>query len=361
MQHHRTIDEDTLRIMDYVDAIRATQDISREQLKAIISTPSPGATEYLHAQAREVAQGIYGRNIYMRGLIEITNHCKNDCYYCGIRRSNTSLTRYRLSTAAILACCRTGYACGMRTFVLQGGEDVYFTDAALVPLVECIRQQFPDCAITLSLGERSKESYRRLHDAGADRYLLRHETADAAHYAILHPAEMSWMHRMQCLQELREIGYQVGAGFMVGSPRQTLDTLYKDMQFIRIFRPEMCGIGPFVATRNTPFANSPSGTVAETLRLLSLLRLLCPSVLLPATTALGSLDPQGREKGILAGANVVMPNLSPPEDRKLYNIYDNKLSSGDDVAVYRDELSHRFAAIGYNLAVDRGDHKNKEE
>lgn len=352
------LDDETKRLTGFVDAIRATRDVSQEQLAALLTTHNAAAIEYLHAQSREVAQGIYGRSVFMRGLIEISSHCRNDCNYCGIRRSNTTLMRYRLDTDTVLSCCRTGYASGMRTFVLQGGEDVYFTDEVLIPLVTRIRQQYPDCAITLSLGERSKESYQRLHDAGADRYLLRHETADPAHYAYLHPAEMSWEHRMLCLGELREAGYQVGAGFMVGSPRQTHCTLWKDLQFIRTFQPEMCGIGPFVATHNTPFAHEPNGRVEDTLRLLSLIRLLCPSVLLPATTALGSLDPQGREKGILAGANVVMPNLSPSRERKLYNIYDNKLSSGDDVARYRDELARRFAAIGYSLVVSRGDHRN---
>ncbi len=343
------------QIKAIVEAVRDTQDITLEQLQTILTMQCDEGKEYLHAAAREAAQRIYDNEVYLRGLIEISSHCKNNCLYCGIRRDNTTLSRYRMSTETILDCCRYGYSCGLRTFVLQGGEDVYFTDEKLVPLVAHIRKEYPDCAITLSVGERSRASYQALYEAGANRYLLRHETANAEHYAYLHPAEMRQEVRLQCLHDLREIGYQVGAGFMVGSPHQTPATLWEDLQFIKTFRPDMCGIGPFVATQHTPFAHEASGDVETTLRLLSIVRLLHPHVLLPATTALGSLHPTGRELGILAGANVVMPNLSPSENRKQYNIYDNKLSSGDDIALYRNCLEQRLATIGYRVVMSRGD------
>ncbi len=343
------------QIKEIVDSVCDTQDISLAQLQILLTMPDGEGKEYLHGAAREAAQRIYGNEVYLRGLIEISSHCKNNCNYCGIRRDNTTLPRYRMTTETILDCCRYGYSCGLRTFVLQGGEDVYFTDEKLIPIIGRIHKEFPDCAITLSLGERSRESYQALYDAGANRYLLRHETANAEHYAYLHPAEMKQELRMQCLRDLREIGYQVGAGFMVGSPHQTHATLWEDLQFIRTFRPDMCGIGPFVATQHTPFAHEASGDVETTLRLLSIVRLLHPHVLLPATTALGSLHPMGRELGILAGANVVMPNLSPSENRKRYNIYDNKLSTGDDIAHYRNCLEQRLSTIGYRVVMSRGD------
>lgn len=349
------LNNDFERLKKIVDDIEATRDITLSQLQMLLTTDDKEAKEYLHARAREVAQSIYGKDVFMRGLIEFSSHCKNNCRYCGIRRDNITLARYRLDEETILSCCKMGYDCGLRTFVLQGGEDVYFTDEVMVPLVAHIHRDFPDCAITLSIGERSRESYQKLFDAGANRYLLRHETADREHYAYLHPQELSFDNRMQCLRVLREIGYQVGAGFMVGSPHQTHETLLEDLQFIRTFLPEMCGIGPFVATQHTPFANEPNGSVEDTLRLLSIIRLLHPHVLLPATTALGSLNPFGREMGIQAGANVVMPNLSPTENRKQYNIYDGKICLGDDISHCRSCLEHRIESVGYHMVVDRGD------
>lgn len=293
----------------------------------------------------------------MRGLIEITNHCKNDCLYCGIRRSRRGVDRYRLDKNQILECCQQGYSLGFRTFVMQGGEDAWFTDERLCDIVSSIRNQFPDCAITLSMGERSRESYQLLFDAGADRYLLRHETADKAHYEKLHPKEMSFDNRQRCLRDLKEIGYQVGCGFMVGSPYQTFETIYQDIQLIRTLQPEMVGIGPFIPTAETPFADRPSGTVDTTLRLLAIIRLIHPHALLPATTALGTLHPQGRELGIMAGANVIMPNLSPVGHRKDYSIYDNKLSSGIEAAETVADSRARLQLIGSEVPVDRGDYK----
>ncbi|MCR5821600.1 MAG: [FeFe] hydrogenase H-cluster radical SAM maturase HydE [Bacteroidales bacterium] len=340
-----------------VDSIAASRDITLDQLKTLLAATDDEAVSYLFSRALETCRSVYGNAVFMRGLIELSNHCKNDCLYCGIRRSHTSVTRYRLTKEQVLECCSTGHGLGFRTFVLQGGEDGWYTDAVMVDIVSSIRSQYPDCAITLSLGERSRESYQRLFDAGANRYLLRHETANAAHYASLHPAEMSFDNRMRCLQELKEIGYQVGCGFMVGSPGQTPETLFDDLQFIRRFEPQMVGIGPFIPASGTPFENEPAGSVETTLRLLAIIRLMNPRVLLPATTALGTMHPRGRERGILAGANVVMPNLSPKDHRKDYALYDNKLCTGDEAAECRVCLDRRIRTTGSQLVVDRGDYR----
>ncbi len=342
-----------------IDTIVSSRNLTLEQLVRLLSTEDQEAVRYLFHQAHQLAQSIYGNKIFIRGLIEISNHCKNDCLYCGIRRSRVGVHRYRLSKEAILQCCRQGYGLGFRTFVLQGGEDGWFTDERMCDIVATIRQQFPDCAITLSLGERPRESYQRLFDAGADRYLLRHETADRAHYQKLHPAEMSFDNRMRCLQDLKEIGYQVGCGFMVGSPYQTFETLFQDLQLIRTFQPEMVGIGPFIPATDTPFADRPAGSVDTTLRLLALIRLLHPHVLLPATTALGTLHPQGREMGILAGANVIMPNLSPADMRADYSIYDNKLATGSEAAETVNDTRRRLNKIGVEAPPERGDYREK--
>lgn len=318
-----------------------------------------GSREVYESQAAALAKRIreehFGNQIYVRGLIEFTNYCKNDCYYCGIRRSNRNAERYRLTMEQILECTDTGYELGFRTFVLQGGEDGYYTDERLEEIIKAIKEKHPDCALTLSLGERSRKSYELFYQAGADRYLLRHETADANHYQRLHPEEMSYQHRMNCLKELKDIGYQVGCGFMVGSPGQTEETLAEDMLFIQEFQPHMVGIGPFVPHHETPFGREPGGTVEDTLYLLSLIRILEPTVLLPATTALGTIDPRGREKGILAGANVVMPNLSPTNVRKKYELYDNKICTGDEAAECRSCLSNRMKTIDCELVTHRGD------
>lgn len=311
--------------------------------------------EYLYCLARTRSTATFGHDIYLRGLIEFTNVCRNNCYYCGIRRDNRELRRYRLTDDQILACAKEGYAAGYRTIVLQGGEDPFFTDDAICRIVSRLKETFPDCAVTLSIGEREKESYQRFYDAGADRYLLRHETADAAHYRRLHPAELSMEHRMHCLFELKEIGFQVGAGFMVGSPGQTDECYLADFRFMEKLQPHMIGIGPFIPHHATPFADREKGTLEDTLFFLSLLRLTFPEVLLPATTALGTIHPEGREKGILAGANVIMPNLSPGAFRKDYLLYDGKIGadpSGDNGG---DRIATRLSKIGYRAAVSRGD------
>ena len=311
----------------------------------------------LAEKAVAVRKEIYGDTVFTRGLIEISNICKNDCYYCGIRKSNRACDRYRLTEEQIISCADEGYGLGFRTFVLQGGEDPYYTDEVLIRIIKSIKEHHPDCAVTLSMGERRYESYKALHEAGADRYLLRHETADKEHYQSLHPKEMSFDNRMRCLKELREIGYQVGCGFMVGSPGQTAEHLAKDLKFIEEFKPDMCGIGPFIPHKDTPFRDKPAGTLELTCYLLSIIRLIHPPVLLPATTALGTIHPLGREMGIQAGANVVMPNLSPVTVRDKYMLYDNKICTGEESAQCRGCLDSRMRSIGYRLVTDRGDVK----
>lgn len=312
-------------------------------------------SSYLFEKARQTATHFFGHHIYTRGLIEFTNYCKQDCYYCGIRKSNTLADRYRLTLEDILSCTEMGYHLGFRTFVLQGGEDGHFQDDAICDLLTAIKAQHPDCAITLSIGEKSYLSYERFFKAGADRYLLRHETANSEHYSQLHPTSQGLEQRKQCLYDLKTIGYQVGTGFMVGSPYQTFDTLSEDLLFIQDFKPHMVGIGPFIPHQDTPFKNYPAGTLSLTLFLIGLLRLILPNGLIPATTALGTIDPKGREKGVLAGANVVMPNLSPVGVRKKYSLYDNKICTGEEAAECWHCLNNRLKQIGYDLAISRGD------
>ena len=314
--------------------------------------------EYLRSLAEKTRIENYGHDIYIRGLIEFSNYCCRDCLYCGIRRSNRLCERYRLSLDDIIECCDEGYRLGFRTFVLQGGEDPYFTDERMGEIISKIKSRYPDCALTLSLGEKSRESYQRFFDLGADRYLLRHETADAEHYKKLHPLEQTLENRMRCLHNLKEIGYQVGCGIMVGSPFQTAENIADDLLFMKSFNPQMIGIGPFIHHNQTPFADKPDGTLEMTLRLLSIIRLMLPKVLLPATTALATIHPRGRELGILAGANVVMPNLSPVSVRKKYQLYDNKVCTGEESAQCRTCLEHRINSIGCLIVTDRGDSKN---
>ncbi len=340
-----------------IQKLEQTHSLRPEEYELLLRARNETLTALLQERAVAVRKAVYGNAVFTRGLIEISSFCKNNCLYCGIRRDNPKAERYRLSPEEILSCCREGWALGFRTFVLQGGEDPFFSDELLTSLLRQIKQNYPDCAVTLSLGERSRASYERLFEAGADRYLLRHETACKFHYERLHPAELSWDHRMQCLRELKEIGYQVGCGFMVGTPGQTERELAMDLKFVESFRPAMCGIGPFIPHRDTPFADCPGGSVALSCYLLSILRLIQPNLLLPATTALGTLDPLGREKGIQAGANVVMPNLSPVSVRKKYALYDNKICTGEESAQCRNCLGQRMDSIGYQLVTDRGDPK----
>lgn len=346
-------------LKEIVDRLEAGEELSKDELAALLLSDDLKETDYLKDRARFVADCIYGKDIYIRGLIEFTSYCRNNCFYCGIRCGNQKAQRYRLTREQIRECCKSGYALGFRTFVLQGGEDEYFTEKRVCDIVYDIKSTFPDCAVTLSIGEKSRANYQAYFDAGADRYLLRHETADAEHYRRLHPKEMHLENRKRCLYDLKEIGYQVGAGFMVSSPFQTIDTIYEDLQFIRDLRPHMVGIGPFIPHKDTPFANAHPGTLEMTLRLLSIIRLMHPRVLLPATTALGTIHPMGRELGIKAGANVVMPNLSPAEVRKKYLLYDNKICTGDEAAASLHSLKKRMIDIGYQIVIDRGDFRRE--
>lgn len=344
-------------LQQLIDKLHKERSLLKEEWTALISGRTPGLSEYLFLLAREERKRYYGTDIYIRGLIEFTNYCRNDCLYCGIRKSNSHARRYRLSEEDILSCCRTGHSLGFRTFVLQGGEDGYYTDERMVHLIHLIKRQYPDCALTLSIGERPFESYKRFFDAGADRYLLRHETADFSHYKSLHPPALCAGARQECLWNLKKIGYQTGTGFMVGSPHQTAEHLAEDMLFIKRLNPHMVGIGPFIPHHDTPFSGEPAGTLELTLFMLGLLRLMLPKVLLPATTALGTITGNGRELGILAGANVVMPNLSPAGVRRDYSLYDNKICTGDEAAESRKSLEKRIASIGYRVVTARGDSK----
>lgn len=345
------------KLFELIDKLETTRSLSLEEYRLLIEGFSPEISEYAAKKAVEKRKAVYGNDVYIRGLIEVSNICKNDCYYCGIRRSNKKCERYRLGKEEILDCAKQGYELGFRTFVLQGGEDAKFTDEFLVDIIKSLKSNHPDCAITLSLGERSFESYKTLKSAGADRYLLRHETADKEHYEKLHPKEMSHQNRMDCLKNLKSLGYQVGIGFMVGSPYQTPLTLAKDLKFIETFGPAMCGIGPYLTHKDTPFKDMPSGSLELTLYLLSLIRLIDPAILLPATTALGTVHPKGREMGILAGANVVMPNLSPVRVRKKYELYDNKICTGEEAAECKFCLTRRIQSVGYQIVTHRGDKK----
>lgn len=343
-----------------IDKLRRERKLSAEEYMALLLCQDAEGLEYLQRQAQGETLARFGNKIFIRGLIEISNRCRNNCYYCGIRKENRNIARYELTQEEILACCREGYQIGFRTFVLQGGEAPEAKDDRIAETVTAIRREFPDCAITLSLGERSREAYERFFQAGANRYLLRHETHNGQHYRKLHPAEMSLAHRLQCLDQLKEIGYQVGTGIMVGSPHQTIDHLVEDIRFIEQFRPEMIGMGPFIPHRDTPFATSPPGDMELTLKLLSIFRLMLPDALIPATTALATLAPNGRERGILAGANVVMPNLSPPAQRAKYSLYDNKASMGAEAAEGLKRLEEELKKIGYEISKERGDYVNEE-
>lgn len=342
--------------MDIIEKFIGNPALSKAEYQELLrASEDPQAQALLKEEAVRLRRQYYGDAVYTRGLIEFTNYCKNDCLYCGIRKSNGNAVRYRLTKEEILSCCERGYELGFRTFVLQGGEDPYFTDGRMEEIIRSVKKAYPECAVTLSVGERSRESYRLWREAGADRYLLRHETASEAHYSRLHPKAMSLKARKDCLFMLKELGYQVGAGFMVGSPGQTYEELSEDLLFLLELQPQMVGIGPFIPHHSTPFGGEKAGSVELTLRLLSIIRILLPKVLLPATTALGTMDPLGREKGLSAGANVVMPNLSPLQNRKQYELYDNKICTGEEEAECRSCLAKRVESVGYYLSAERGD------
>ena len=345
------------KILELIEKLENTHSLTLDEYEYLIANKTDEAAEILAEKARAVHEKHYGKAVYIRGLIEIGNICKNDCLYCGIRRGNKNCDRYRLTEAEILECADEGYKLGFRTFVMQGGEDGSFSDEFMCSVIEKLKAKYPDCAVTLSIGERSRESYEKLFSAGADRFLLRHETADKEHYEKLHPKELSFDNRMECLRNLKEIGFQTGCGFMVGSPFQTNRHIAKDLKFIEEFKPQMCGIGPFIPHKDTPFKDYPAGTAEMTCYLLSIIRLIHPKILLPATTALGTIMNGGREKGILSGANVVMPNLSPISVRKKYMLYNGKISTGDEAAEAVNNLALSMKKIGFEVVTDRGDFK----
>jgi len=346
--------------LQLIELLHRQHHLEESQWVQLFATWTKEDLAYAMDLAREITVKQFGRKIYFRGIVEFSNICKNDCYYCGIRCGNKTISRYRLTPEDILCCCEEGYAAGFRTFVLQGGEDGWFTDDRMCGILRSIKARFPDCAVTLSLGERSRESYQKLYDAGADRYLLRHETADDAHYRMLHPENLSLANRLQCLRDLKDIGYQTGCGIMVGTPGQTPETLAKDMLFMQSFQPEMVGIGPFLPHKDTPFKDETAGSVDLTLFCLALCRILLPRVLLPSTTALGTAEDEGRKKGVLAGCNVIMPNLSPLEVRKKYMLYDNKAGTGLTAAEGIAILRRQMEEIGYEVIVGRGDFQKEE-
>lgn len=349
------------KCISLIDWLEIRHSLFPAEYEFLLNSLDDKIAEYAAKKALAVKEQIYGKDIYIRGLIEISNYCKNDCYYCGIRRSNGYCSRYRLTKEQILECCENGYSLGFRTFVLQGGEDTYYTTDKVCDIVKAIKSRYPDCAVTLSLGEWDKADYEAFKGAGADRYLLRHETANKGHYELLHPPQQSYDKRMECLNNLKDSGFQVGCGFMVGSPHQTNEMLANDLKFIDEFKPDMCGIGPFIPHKDTPFGIYEQGSLLKTTFLLSLIRLIEPNILLPATTALGTIDENGMEKGILAGANVIMPNLSPTDNRKKYELYNNKLCEDDEAGENIKRLKERINKIGYNIVTSRGDRKSKKE
>ena len=346
------------KVKNLIDKLNKDKCLSLAQYNTLIDKYDSDDFDYAKNLAAELRKKAYGNKVFIRGLIEISNYCKNGCLYCGINRSNKNCSRYRLTKEEILACCDYGYELGFRTFVLQGGEDNHFSDEFVCDIVREIKAEYPDCAVTLSLGEKSFESYKKLYDAGADRYLLRHETADSEHYSKLHPSDLSLENRMECLKNLKTIGFQTGCGIMVGSPYQTSEHIAKDLKFIEEFDPEMCGIGPFLPHKDTVFASFEKGSFELTLFLLSLIRIMKPNILLPSTTALGTIREGGREMGILHGANVIMPNLSPESAKDKYMLYDNKLRTGLESANALEMLKEKMTSIGYEIVTDRGDYKN---
>lgn len=338
-----------------IDKFIENRILTKDEISLFLDNYSLEGFQYIRDKAVSITRDNFGKNIYIRGLIEFTNYCQNNCYYCGIRCSNSNAKRYRLSSEEVIKSCSIGYDNGFRTFVLQGGEDSYFNDNNICELVSSIKNSFPDCAITLAIGERSYDSYYKLFSAGADRYLLRHETANELHYQKLHPKNMLLSNRKDCLFNLKKIGYQVGAGFMVGSPYQTSSDIAEDLLFLHELNPHMVGIGPFITHKDTPFNNFPNGSVELTLLLIAMIRIMLPQALIPATTALSTLDPEGRIKGILSGANVLMPNLSPEAACKKYELYDNKIYNNEESGFSIDSLKEKLSEIGYEIAISRGD------
>lgn len=342
-----------MKCIEIINKLYTQKSASREELIFLLNNLNEAYTKYLLKKSNDVRKQNYGDVVYLRGIIEFTNHCKRNCLYCGIRRDNKSTDRYRLTKEEILECATLGNKLGYKTFVLQGGEDPYFTDEKMIDIIKLLKERFPQNAITLSLGERSYESYKSMYEAGADRYLLRHETASKELYEALHP-DGNFENRIKCLKDLKEIGYQVGAGFLVGLPDSNVYDMVENLLFIKELEPAMCGIGPFIPQKDTSLSKEKQGTVEETIIYLALIRLLVPDILLPSTTALGTIDPLGREKGLKAGANVVMPNLSPVSVREKYALYDGKICTGDEAAECRNCIERKIVNAGFRVEITAG-------
>ncbi|MFV0394557.1 MAG: [FeFe] hydrogenase H-cluster radical SAM maturase HydE [Coprobacillaceae bacterium] len=338
-----------------IDKLIKQRRLEDEEYKQLLLYMNETDKEYLFSKAKEVAQETFGNKVYIRGLIEFSNYCKNDCYYCGIRLSNKNVERYRLTKEDILFCCKQGYQLGFRTFVLQSGEDNSYTQKDMCDIIKSIRNEYPDCAITLSMGEKDYDTYKAFYEAGANRYLLRHETINSKHYQSLHPKGMNIENRVACLKHLKEIGFQTGSGIMVGSPNQTVDNIIEDIKFLEELKPEMIGIGPYLPHVDTPFRDKEKGSLERTLIILAILRLMHPKALIPSTTALSTIAPNGREKGILVGANAVMPNLSPITNRTKYQLYNDKACMDEETAESLSLLDQRLHKMGYQISYERGD------
>ncbi|KAF0224587.1 MAG: biotin synthetase [Erysipelotrichaceae bacterium] len=360
-QNYVNDDHQSNIIMEMIDTLAKSHIISQGVCEYLLDHISMRELPYLMMKARELTDQIYGKEIFFRGLIEITNVCSQGCYYCGLQSGNNLVNRYRMSETAILSTVEEGYQLGFRSFVWQGGEDAGLTDEWLCSLIRKFRADYPDCVVTLSIGERSRASYQALYDSGLDRCLLRHESASKSLYEKLHPQWMSFDHRMQCLQDLKDIGYWVGAGFLINPPFQKNADLVEDLMFIQRFQPHMCGIGPFIPHPDTKFRDEEAGYGNQTAVMLALVRLIVPEVLLPATTALATVDALGRSKGLNSGGNVVMPNLTAPDIRKLYEIYAQKKNWGDEAAENVKRAIRDIEELGYIPALTRGDHISYKE
>lgn len=337
-----------------IDKLYINNSLEKNELKFLLKNLNPLMREYLIEKAFETRKKIYGKTVYFRGLMEITNICKHNCLYCGIRAKNSKADRYSLSKETILNCCFSGYNLGYRTFVLQGGENSKITDEFLIDIISILKNKFKDIAITLSLGERGKNSFKKLYDAGADRYLIRHETFNKKLYKKLHP-NMSYKNRIKSLYILKKIGYQVGSGFLIGLPSLKLEDYYKDLIFLKKLKPHMIGIGPFIPHINTPLKNEKGGSSYDTITLIAILRLLLPDVLLPATTALVTLDPNSRNLAFRAGANVIMPNISPLSSRKKYTLYNGKAFLGDEAGEEMEIIIKHIKEAGFIPVLSKGD------
>lgn len=348
------------RVFDLLDKLKNERKLQKEEFLYILDNINIDSFVYLKKLSRAVTDTTYGKSVYLRGLIEISNYCSRSCNYCGIRRENDQVNRYRLTKEEILNSCKIGYDLGFKTFVMQGGEDNYFTKEVLSDIISTIKEHYPDVAVTLSIGERSFEDYQAFYDAGADRFLLRHEAYSKRLYEHLHPSSMSYHNRIECVKNLKEIGFQAGIGMMVGSPSQTNEDLAEDLIFMQELLPAMCGIGPYISHPNTPFKNEETGNPKHTLVMVALARLILPKALLPATTALATLDKEIRLEALRLGANVVMPNLTPLEPRKSYEIYQGKKISGSEAAEEMKNIIEEIENIGLKVDHVRGDTKMEE-